>query len=237
MDKTNRKDSEMIRKTAEAQNQPITISSGRLIIENKQKPLDFHLKKDEDIAYILIDCSGSMMGEKLNQAKYGALQFAESAINKGYSVGLIQFDTTVKHLCASQRKSNILDEYLQKLYADGSTNMLGAIQMAHNLLKAYEGNRTMVIVTDGMPNDPIYCMKAGANAPIAAIDIIAKCLHEADMAKRDGIDIITIGTDDADQYFLKKLASKVEMGSRVKSENLGKAIASAANLLPSPKNK
>jgi Mg-chelatase subunit ChlD len=44
-----------------------------------------------------------MSGNKLEQAKKGAKGFADDAQTKGYSVGLIQFDTNAQHLLEPQR--------------------------------------------------------------------------------------------------------------------------------------
>jgi hypothetical protein len=75
----------------------------------------------------------------------------------------------------------------------------------------------MVIATDGQP------------------DNAAEALSEAARAKKDGIDIVTIGTDDADQAFLKSLATRSELGSKVSSAVFSQAISAASNLLPPPK--
>ncbi len=75
----------------------------------------------------------------------------------------------------------------------------------------------MVIVTDGVPN--------GHDEPGAT-------LKEREAAIKDAIDIIAIGTDDADQEFLKKLASRTELGMKVSKERLEQTISSSASLLP-----
>jgi uncharacterized protein YegL len=75
----------------------------------------------------------------------------------------------------------------------------------------------IVVVTDGMPN--------GSGDPEAS-------LKEAECAKKEGIGIITIGTDDADRQFLKKLASLESLGTWVSSNNLKWAITESARLLP-----
>ena len=50
------------------------------------------LRRSSKIVYLLIDCSGSMAeGNKIEQAKKGAIGFAEEAQRKEYAVGLIQF--------------------------------------------------------------------------------------------------------------------------------------------------
>jgi hypothetical protein len=65
---------------------------------------------------------------------------------------------------------------------------------------------------------------------------MSEALAEGEKAKKDKIDIITIGTDDANQEFLEKLASTVELGKKVTREVFSEAISSASNLLPPPKS-
>ena len=66
-------------------------------------------------------------------------------------------------------------------------------------------------------------------------DKVGAALKAGQAAKDDGIDIITIGTDDADQEFLKKLASRADLGRRVSQEKFAQGIASASQLLPPPR--
>ena len=78
--------------------------------------------------------------------------------------------------------------------------MTEGILAAMNGLKGLLGFKAMVIVTDGMPNDP------------------DGTLSMAKEAKNSGIEIMAIGTDDADQ-FPKILASRRDMGVKVAMEN------------------
>ena len=50
-----------------------------------------HTGTRKPAVYLLLDCSSSMEGVKLSQAKSGAVGFAEEACGKGYGVGLIAF--------------------------------------------------------------------------------------------------------------------------------------------------
>lgn len=89
--------------------------------------------------------------------------------------------------------------------------------MAVEALKGVEGERAIVVATDGQP------------------DKVSAALNEAQAAKDAGIDIITIGTDDADQTFLKQLASRADLGRKVAAEKFAEGIASTAQLLPAPR--
>jgi Mg-chelatase subunit ChlD len=194
----------------------ITIGGER--ISSKGRPIAVHLeKKHAAYVYLVIDCSGSMSGYKLEQAKQGAMDFAADALRQGYHIGLIGFDTTAVHITGPQSDLQALLPAIRTMKVGGSTNMAEAIKLAYDQLKSLTGSRVMVIATDGQPDNPIAALKA------------------ARQAKDEGIEFITIGTDDANQRFLERLATRKELGAKVSNEMFAKAIASASNLLPPPK--
>ncbi len=201
--------------TRRAMDERIAISQRGVEIRYQGKPVSMAIRTG--YVYLVVDCSGSMEGDKLNQAKKGALRFAKDALVKGYLTGLIQFDSSAVHLCEPQREISVLDQYLKKMEAGDETHMAKAIHLTYQRLKDKVEARVMVIVTDGEPNGP--------GDPEAS-------LKAAEKAKKDGIDIITIGTDDADRKFLKKLASRAELGIKVAKEQLEQSIASSAKMLP-----
>ncbi len=194
-------------------NQQIAISSRGLEIQHRGKPVSSTVA-GAGHAYLVIDCSSSMAGDKLNQAKKGASRFAKDALSKGYSTGLIQFDSSASLLSEPTREISVLERCLAGMVAGGSTNMAAAIRLAHRQLAGRAGFRAMVVVTDGVPDNVGDSLKAGKDA------------------KKDGIDIITIGTDDADHEFLKKLSSRAELGIKVSREQFEQSIASSAKMLP-----
>jgi hypothetical protein len=61
-------------------------------------------------------------------------------------------------------------------------------------------------------------------------------LRRANEAKKMRIDIMTIGTDDADKAFLELLATRKELSVKVSSHDLKQAIASMAKMLPGGHN-
>jgi Mg-chelatase subunit ChlD len=173
-------------------------------------------ENQKGIVYLVVDCSGSMEGYKMSQVKQGILEFAQDAIKKDYTVGLIKFNSTATHLCDPKGNVGDLRAYLDKMDATGSTNMASAIAMANEHLSDIKYTRVMVIATDGRPDRTAFALQAGQ------------------IAKNEGIDIITIGTDDADLSFLKKLATSAELGNKVSNEHFAKAIGSAYKMLPDP---
>jgi len=191
----------------------VSLTKDGIRIQREKRPVRGELIK-VGFVYLVIDCSGSMEGQKLEQAKRGALSFAKDASTKEYSTGLIQFESIATHLCEPQRDVEILRQRLERIEASGTTNMADAIQLATKKLKNKAGFRVMVIVTDGMPDDE------------------QKALEAAKQAKSKGIDIITLGTDDADEEFLEKLASRDELNIMVSRDQLEQGIASTVKMLP-----
>lgn len=173
------------------------------------------IRSAESLVYLLIDCSGSMAGNKLTRAKNGALDFAETAFNDGYAVGLISFSDDVSHLCSPISKIQDLSAAVNSLQIQGGTNLTPAIE---EVVERFEGKsgalRAMVIVTDGLTSNP------------------QDALNAADRAKQLGISILTIGTNDADFDFLSQLASDTELAKQVSDDYLEEAISSAAKMLP-----
>jgi len=169
--------------------------------------------------YLLIDCSGSMYGDKIEQAKNGALGFADEALSKNYSVGVITFSSKANHLLEPEKSMHNIKAAIEKFTASGSTNMTAAIKIATQNLEDRFGEKLICIVTDGMPDNKKSALKA------------------AETAKQKGIEIMTIGTDDADKKFLEQLATKKELSVKVERSNLGKGITDMARLLPNPKRR
>jgi len=110
-----------------------------------------------------------------------------------------------------------LQKCLNTIDTGGTTNMGRGIRLANAKLIGLSGQLCIVIVTDGMPN-------SRQNA-----------ITLANEAKRAGIEIIAIGTDDADQEFLRQIASRTDLAIKVAHEQLGQAIADSAKMLPAPK--
>ncbi len=211
--------------------QPTGAQPLRSGIEIRTGPFYWGMLEDGWV-YVLIDCSGSMAGDKLQQAKDGAMRFAKDAVAKGYSVGLIEFYGVANHLCDPTMDLSVLQGHVDRLEARKAgavqaffgafrrgiygTNIAQAIRIAREKLNERKGIKAIVLITDGQANGP--------GDPEASLEI-------GEQAKKESIDIITIGTDDADQSFLKKLASKAELGIKVSRDHLEDTIASSARWL------
>jgi Mg-chelatase subunit ChlD len=165
-------------------------------------------------AYLLIDCSSSMGGLKLERSREGALKYAERALGSRHFVGLISFATEASLVLAATRHIDAMRVATQNLVADGSTNLKNGLTVAIDVLGLESGFRSVVVVSDGKSDEP------------------SAALREGERAKRAGIMITTIGTNDADTNFLARLASESQMHFQTAPAQLAAVIASAALLLP-----
>lgn len=96
---------------------------GKLVLKSPNGKVEDITRSALHYAYLVIDCSTSMVGTKLAEAKKGAMEFTKDALTKGYSVGLIQFASEAKLICEPETKISALHLYIEKLLAKGSTNM------------------------------------------------------------------------------------------------------------------
>lgn len=167
----------------------------------------------EDTAMILVDVSGSMAwGGKLQQAKDGTMEFAKSVINKNYAVGVISFESSIRILTPKPVKevSDKFADTVKNMRHGGSTNLTDALKAAQSRFLNRQVKRVIMIVTDGMPDNKE-----------SALSVANEC-------KRQGIEIMAIGTDDADQKFLDQLTSKAGYGLLVSNERLALTMGEMA---------
>lgn len=163
--------------------------------------------------YLLIDCSGSMYAEKLDQAKSGAIEFAKSSLEKDFRIGLISFHSFAEHRIKPTDDIEKLSVQIMKMTDEGSTNMAEAIRTAMYQFSSHRIKRILCIVTDGMP------------------DSVTDALAMANDAKRDNIEIMAIGTSPCNQEFLDQLTSKKGLGLLVGQESLEEGIKKMAGFL------
>ena len=143
-----------------------------------------------DIA-LVIDCSGSMSGGELDDAKAAASRFLDN-INQGTHVGLVSFggDEVEIEMHLTQDFDE-LREAIDNLSTRGTTPMDEAIELAATeVLVNHQNTNVLILLTDGYPDDD----KA--------------TLTKAESAKAQGIQIIAIGVGDGvDSDYLQEISS------------------------------
>jgi Mg-chelatase subunit ChlD len=161
---------------------------------------------------LLIDTSGSMAGDKICQARNGAIDFSRSAAQAGYATGLAVFGDRAAMVCDPTVQSAAFERKVAAVrvgIVGGSTNLAAGIDLAAK----FNDLSAVVVVTDGQPNS------------------IEEALLSATVLKQRRIEILCIGTDDADKAFLDQLATRKELALHVGAENIRSSIGQATQLL------
>ncbi|MFP4548474.1 MAG: VWA domain-containing protein, partial [Fidelibacterota bacterium] len=111
----------------------------------------------EKVFTLIIDCSGSMKGEKMTQAK-NAADFIVNNLNDGDKFNICNFSTEVSffkesHVDYTSINKNEALSYIDKLAANGWTNISGALTETIMQYSEVSDNTANIIIffTDGEP--------------------------------------------------------------------------------------
>jgi len=141
----------------------------------------------------MLDVSISMDGKKLADAIDGAIGFAKDALDKAYAVGVIRFSDKSEVVCKASRDIASLASAVRGLQIDSGTQITPALLLAREYLISSSLKRAVVLFTDGESQDQSEALRTAAGL------------------KNDGIEIIAIGTDDANSKFLRQIASRTDL--------------------------
>lgn len=162
--------------------------------------------------FLLLDHSASMAdGQKWLQLKRGALRFFAEAYSREYAVGMIGFADTARCFLGASRNVYLFQKRLNELSPSGSTAMTAALRLGAQRLQGRKGYKALLLITDGQPTYKEHALEA------------------ARLVKAQGIELIAIGTDGADEGFLRALNPLAEL---VRARDLAAELANLARALP-----
>ena len=169
----------------------ILFLSAALASPVKSKIITNTYKKGYNIV-IDLDTSGSMAEyNKIDAAKAVSLDFAKK--RKNDALGLVVFGNIAYIASPLTFDKKTFSDILSRIYvsiAGGKTAIYDALFLSSNLFKNTDGQKIIILLTDGMDN-----------ASITPLDIVIKKL------KKEHIKVFTIGIGgDADINVLKKIA-------------------------------
>lgn len=119
------------------------------------------------------------------------------------------FGSEAAIVCDPTLDSVAFENKVSELTINGSTNLAAGLELAGKFTHL----NAVVVVTDGQP------------------DSQSDALHAAKSLKQKGVDILCIGTDDADTSFLAKLATRSDLAIHVEAQDLRASIEQASTLL------
>jgi len=121
---------------------------------------------------VVIDCSGSMAGEKLEQARTAALQVVEG-LYEGEAFNIIDYSSSVSSFAPApviktKQSAQDVRHYLRKLMASGGTNIHDALVEALRQTPTKDMLPIVLFLTDGLPTvgvrDEVVIREAAAKA-------------------------------------------------------------------------
>lgn len=153
---------------------------------------------------LIIDRSGSMSGEKMEQAKEAATYIVNN-LNAEDKFNIIDFDDMVVSLFEDHVPVNITNQnaaldYIETLYADGSTNISGSFEMAIPQFESADDDEYNIIIflTDGQAT-------AGETSTEGILEIINNLKIENEV---EGLSINTFGIGtDVNESLLSQIAT------------------------------
>jgi molecular chaperone DnaK len=163
--------------------------------------------------FLLIDVSASMTGQPLIEAQTAAEEFLSKCDFTTMEVGLISFSSLVTLQSAATSNVRRLHAAVNRIEAQGSTNLTDALEMARGQLVAADRKRYIVILTDGYP------------------DAAESAVEQALAAQKQGIEIVAIGTGDADRDYLRRLASSQQASIFARSGELVQTFGHIARVI------
>jgi len=137
---------------------PYTEKSGYfMLLLSPQVNPDATQVQGKDLVFVL-DTSGSMAGEKMQQAK-AALRYCLQRLGPRDRFGLVTFSSEARKFRESLAAIEIRDDalyHVDRLEASGGTNINEALLAATDLLHNSErGNSMIIFLTDGLPSTGI----------------------------------------------------------------------------------
>ena len=154
---------------------------------------------------LLIDCSGSMSGGKLQEVVRAAASFARRQDLSRNPMSVVAFSTTAQPITGLTSSAADIDRALAQLEPGGNTSMDLGLAAAGTGLQRSVLNRqshsaqAILLFTDGEPTEgPVH-------ASNASLDVRERTRRAAQSLRSAGTTIVAVGTGDANAGYLAEL--------------------------------
>lgn len=154
---------------------------------------------------LLIDCSGSMAGGKLEEVLRAAASFARRQDLSRNPMSVVSFSTTAQPLIGLTSSTADIDRALAQLQPEGSTSMdlglaaAGALLQQPVLNRQNHSSQAILLFTDGEPTEgPLQAINS-------SIDVKERTRRAAQSLRNAGTTIVAVGTGDANSDYLAEL--------------------------------
>ena len=103
---------------------------------------------------LLIDCSGSMRGESLTDAKQACYKMIQEIVDFSVNeVGVTAFSDSAKNICNITNDTQQLRTKINDMIAWGGTRMANGIEKSYSkIMESNKEEKIIILMTDGRPN-------------------------------------------------------------------------------------
>ncbi|MGN1164957.1 MAG: S8 family serine peptidase [Lachnospiraceae bacterium] len=185
--------------------------SGEYILDSQQAERD---------VVLVLDQSGSMNGQPLEETKKAATSFSDTVLEEDTRAAVVAYDDDASLYCGLTRESSVLDMNISTIFSNGSTNMYAGLQMADEILKQSQAKKKIIVLmSDGLPNRGMSD-STGYEGPL---------LSYAETLKNQGYYIYTLGFfENVDSY---ELSGAQQLMEGIASPGLHYEVTSADELV------
>ena len=163
--------------------------------------------------YLVFDLSYSMGGEPLREAQKAARRFLRNTDLGHCSLGVIVFSDDTKTTLDASQNARSIERAIDDLETEGTTAARRVFAEIRGRLTDVEGRRFAIVLTDGEWFNP------------EVAELGARRCHQ------HGIDVIAIGFGDADEAFLRAIASSDEVSLYTRMSKLVDTFSTIAQVL------
>ena len=214
-------------------------STGKNLIIRKDEPGDMRwtdlcpIDRDPEpeiehvTVLLVVDTSGSMAGEPIEEAKKAAHRFVREIDLTHCSVGLVMVADSVRMQCKPTQDGKEVGRAIDSLTREslfqgvyvpfnldaGIGNSAQPFTEARDFFANVDGIKFMVVLADGVWNDQPYAVK------------------EAKKCHADGIEVAALGFGEADRKFLQDIASCEENAIFTNMNQLGESFSKIAQVI------
>ena len=133
------------------------LSSTKVVLftENNDFALDWyesHIKTERSVMLVL-DNSGSMSGDPIEETRKASINFVDSVIEQNAAIGVATFDDNAVLRSDFTLNKTILSNSINAISESGSTNIYAGLKLAKEQLDDSKSDKKIIVLmSDGLPN-------------------------------------------------------------------------------------
>lgn len=169
-------------------------------------------QKVSSIIYLVIDISGSMYGS-MNKVEIAAMKFLNDLDITSSRIGVVAFNSTAKMVCYPTNSYKDIVSAIKNVTSNATGTTYEPLSYMLNNFGVLDEKNYIIILTDGE-----WCEEN-------------KAISSSQKLKNEGVEIVAVGIGDANETFLKKIASSDETALKTDVNSISSSFSSIAQAI------